>query len=511
MDFKTKTSTTAEKERKIFTHKAESFSSPQVKSESKIYSPEIKSESRIYSPQLKGERKTYKIKNDTTIKHDFKTKETNNINTIKNIGLFHSKKIAAFTMDKGYKMSKMGVTSLLGNLAKESENNKTAVSEAKKLWVDSYVVRNFASKHSLKGASFARYNLEKQFLKENVKPINKRTAFSPFKSRRIAFNKKTASQQKAIAKMLSRKTKNKIISSLGINTSGRMLSSIKRATRAFNVAGKALGVVVSTIGTAFKIMSAAILPLLFVLIIISVVAVAISGDFDTADLDMLTGTAKISKNIIGVDINKDDDTNLISFETEIKNNKFSYNQRTIRISGSIKKNTITIKGKFGDKEIALEGVIKNGNAELTGFMGDKAIRALSGSMFGSEKSSRIGKRIIAITKKYDNPYSTYPNMCLAWVYDVYKEAGVKQNVHGSCASEARDFYAKKKGAIPVGALVFSSPSYKSPVICSCGRNAGHVGIYIGNNKIIGSQIPAIWTLDQWNKICGYGGYYMPKE
>ena len=548
IDFKSKSAHTAGRERELLTPKGQQFRTSKISSDNNgfrngvnsvakptdsvqgvafktrsankagkgVLSTPINELSRLYnlnklsSGRLTNSSKNFKISEKS--RHiRFKTKGISNINTIKNIGLFQSKKIAAFSARSGYKISKRGLAALLSTLAKDSENNRTAVSEAKKLWTDSYMIRNFASKYSIKGVGFARYNLEKRYLNNAVKPINRRAAFSPLKSRRRAFNKKTALQQKQIAKMLSKKAKNKIVGSLGINTSGRMFSRLKEASKVFGAAGKALGMVVSTIGTVFKILSVVILPLIFVVTIISIASVALSGSFDTADLDILTGTAIISNNKIDVEINKDDDTGLISFQTELKKNQFSYKQRTIRITGSIKKAKITVKGKMADKEIALEGVMKNGKADLVGFMGDKAIRALSGSMFGSGKTTKLGKRIVAVTKKYDNPYSTYPGMCLAWVYDVYREAGVKQNVHGCCASKTRELYAVKKGAIPVGALVFSSPSYRSRVVCSCGRNAGHVGIYIGNNKIIGSQVPAVWTLDQWNKICGYGGYYMPKE
>lgn len=441
---------------------------------------------------------------------DIKAQKYSKIDTAKDIGIFQGKKFLNFSLSKGYGTSKRSIAGYINFLTKENAENNTAVSESQKLWNDSYIIRNFASKNSLKGIGHSRYMLEKKFLKENKRAINRKSAFSPFKMRREAFNKQTALKQKQIAKMMTKKAGNKIVNTLGINTSGSFFQGIRNLSRAFKSVGKALGIVLSSLGTLFKVIGGILVPIMLIVIIISVIAASLSGGIDELNLDMLTGTAVISNEKADVRILKED-TELISFKSKIIKNKFEYRQRTIRVTGKIKKDKISIKGKFANKEIALEGVIVNGKAELTGYMGENAIRALNGSMIGSGKATKLGKRILSVARKYKNPYGSYPNLCLGFVYDVYRQAGVTENLSGGCASEAREKYATKKGPIPIGAAIFSAPSYKSHVMCSCGRDAGHVGIYIGNNKVLGSQVPAIYTLDTWNKVIGYGGYYMPKK
>lgn len=441
---------------------------------------------------------------------DIKAQKYSKIDTAKDIGIFQGKKFFNFSLSKGYGTSKRSIAGYINFLTKENAENNTAVSESQRLWNDSYIIRNFASKNSLKGIGHSRYMLEKKFLKENKRAINRKSAFSPFKMRREAFNKQTALKQKQIAKMMTKKAGNKIVKTLGVNTSSSFFQGIKNISRAFSSIGKALGIVLSSLGTLFKVIGGVLVPIMFVVIIISVIAASLSGGIDESNLDMLTGTAIISNEKADVKILKED-TELISFKSQIIKNRFEYKQRTIRVSGKIKKDKISIKGKFGNEEIALEGIIVNGKADLTGYMGKNAIRALNGSMIGSGKTTKLGKKILLTARKYKDPYKSYPNLCLGFVCEVYRQAGVTENLSGGCASEAREMYATKKGPIPIGAAIFSAPSYKAHVMCSCGRDAGHVGIYIGNNKVFGSQIPAIYTLDTWNKVLGYGGYYMPKK
>ena len=99
----------------------------------------------------------------------------------------------------------------------------------------------------------------------------------------------------------------------------------------------------------------------------------------------------------------------------------------------------------------------------------------------------------------------YRNLCEGWVCDTYRKAGLHYSA-SCCASHARERFAIKTGKIPIGAVIYSSKGYKSGVRCSCGRDAGHVAIYIGDGKVAGSQTPYIMDINDWIALCGYGGY-----
>ena len=127
---------------------------------------------------------------------------------------------------------------------------------------------------------------------------------------------------------------------------------------------------------------------------------------------------------------------------------------------------------------------------------------------GSKEQQQIINYILKTWPPGSNPYNAgYAHKCEKWVCDMYKGAGISS--HGSCcASCSRDKQATTKGDIPPGAMIYSSPAkYKSGVHCSaCGRNAGHVAIYLGNNKVAGSQPEYIMSLDKWISWFGYGGW-----
>ena len=100
----------------------------------------------------------------------------------------------------------------------------------------------------------------------------------------------------------------------------------------------------------------------------------------------------------------------------------------------------------------------------------------------------------------------YQGLCETWVCDVYASAGLP--VSGSCcAAESRDKYAVWSKEIPVGAMVYSGPEYLSGYLCEdCGKDPGHVAIYIGDGKVAGSQSEYIMTLDEYKEYFGYGGW-----
>ena len=79
-----------------------------------------------------------------------------------------------------------------------------------------------------------------------------------------------------------------------------------------------------------------------------------------------------------------------------------------------------------------------------------------------------------------------------------------------CAGKNRALYTVGKSSknIPLGAMVYNDPAvYQSRTNDACGRNAGHVGIYIGNGQII-SNIggTTIDTVEGWTAYYGFGGW-----
>ena len=100
----------------------------------------------------------------------------------------------------------------------------------------------------------------------------------------------------------------------------------------------------------------------------------------------------------------------------------------------------------------------------------------------------------------------YQGLCETWVCDVYAAAGIP--VSGSCcASQSRERFAMWSEDIPVGAMIYSGPEYLSGYLCEdCGFDPGHVGIYIGDGMVAGSQPTYILSLDEWKEYFGYGGW-----
>lgn len=126
---------------------------------------------------------------------------------------------------------------------------------------------------------------------------------------------------------------------------------------------------------------------------------------------------------------------------------------------------------------------------------------------GSEDQERIVK---TVEENWPEDYSPwdhgYAGRCESWVCDVYKEADLP--ARGSCcAATSRDDLAKDSEDIPVGAMIYSGPGYRSGTICEiCGKDPGHVAIYLGDGKVAGSQSQYIMTFDEFRVIFGYGGW-----
>lgn len=131
----------------------------------------------------------------------------------------------------------------------------------------------------------------------------------------------------------------------------------------------------------------------------------------------------------------------------------------------------------------------------------------------------ISRAVLRETNKFSdrrNPFLYgYRGLCEQWVCDIYSKAGLKS--YGTCcAFRHGKNRAQSKGKIPKGAMVFSGykpdgsfyeNGHRPGTFCDvCNSWAGHVGIYMGNGVIVGSQIPYRMSVDSWIDTFGYGGW-----
>jgi hypothetical protein len=135
-----------------------------------------------------------------------------------------------------------------------------------------------------------------------------------------------------------------------------------------------------------------------------------------------------------------------------------------------------------------------------------------------DTDTEFSKKILAQTSKYSNSYNPYyhgyTNLCQKFCGDMYRKAGVPYQ--GTCCAYNHSTIAQKSGKIPKGALVFSGRkpdgsfyenNHVPGTYCGfCNSWAGHIGIYVGNGIIVGSQIPYAMSVDAWIEMCGYGGW-----
>lgn len=121
----------------------------------------------------------------------------------------------------------------------------------------------------------------------------------------------------------------------------------------------------------------------------------------------------------------------------------------------------------------------------------------------SERQKAVARAAVAGT------YGTNLGQCQAFVCRAYKAAG-ESNASRCCAHAAGDAWVVSTSTtdIPVGATVYVSRS-ASGTSCGCGRDAGHVGIYIGGGKVASRRdgsAPYIETLEHFAKNWGKGGW-----
>ena len=125
---------------------------------------------------------------------------------------------------------------------------------------------------------------------------------------------------------------------------------------------------------------------------------------------------------------------------------------------------------------------------------------------GTDAQNRIVE-VVRNSAKYG--ISAVGGYCETWAEEVYRKAGVSIDRH-CCAGKNRALYTVGKSSknIPLGSMVYNDPAvYQSRTNDTCGRNAGHVGIYIGKGQII-SNIggTVIDTVEGWTAYYGFGGW-----
>lgn len=135
-----------------------------------------------------------------------------------------------------------------------------------------------------------------------------------------------------------------------------------------------------------------------------------------------------------------------------------------------------------------------------------------------DTDTEFSRKILAQTSKYSNSYNPYyhgyTNLCQKFCGDIYRKAGVPYQ--DACCAFKHSTIAQKSGKIPKGALVFSGRkpdgsfyenNHAPGTYCTVSNSwAGHIGIYVGNGIIVGSQIPYAMSVDAWIDLCGYGGW-----
>lgn len=137
------------------------------------------------------------------------------------------------------------------------------------------------------------------------------------------------------------------------------------------------------------------------------------------------------------------------------------------------------------------------------------LEAMSNGLSGQDLADANERQKAVARAAVASTYSTSTGMCQAFVCRAYKTVG-ESNDSRCCAHAAGDAWivSTSKTNIPVGATVYVSRS-ASGTSCGCGRDAGHVGIYIGGGKVASRRdgnAPYIETLDHFADNWGRGGW-----
>lgn len=130
---------------------------------------------------------------------------------------------------------------------------------------------------------------------------------------------------------------------------------------------------------------------------------------------------------------------------------------------------------------------------------------LGAGLFGSITAHAVSADdVLSVARRYEGDTS-YTGWCLKYVADVFREVGIEYPSVIPNATEAERLFMSHPGDrnIPIGAVVFFDSD-------DIGAN-GHIEIYTGNNKIIGSgNLQSIHERDftdwYWARYSGWGWY-----
>lgn len=132
---------------------------------------------------------------------------------------------------------------------------------------------------------------------------------------------------------------------------------------------------------------------------------------------------------------------------------------------------------------------------------------LKNSSITSDGMVSSGQRKISDIALSLNNQGCARGLCQQWVARVYQQAGQNPYQSRACATEAANAFlvSGSKVNIPIGATVYGTHSYGN---VRCGNHdAGHVGIYVGNGKIVSNEGRiTVKSMEQWIATYGWRGW-----
>lgn len=138
-----------------------------------------------------------------------------------------------------------------------------------------------------------------------------------------------------------------------------------------------------------------------------------------------------------------------------------------------------------------------------------ALTVQSGAGTGQDYASASGaQKAVADAALTMGSFGASQGWCQKWVKNVYGSVG-RSSASACCAHAAGDSWivSTSSSGIPVGATVYSSRSYGNVQCTACGRDACHVGIYVGDGTVISMEDGVrARTVEEWISVYGWRGW-----